>query len=331
MHHLKDDLVVTRLCALWALTEVSLGGLLHAMRIPLTGLLVGTSALACLYLIARSSKSRTTLLKSLLIVAAIKLAATPHASPFAYLAMFVQTLCMIPLVGRSGQNRVLVVAMFALASIYSPLQKIATLYITFGSDGILSVLDAVVSWLNPPISAQGFVVVPIMAWFGVHLLVGMLVAVRLHGWIGAPAKDGALHKEWLQSGSTSDWSAPKPKATDIGHLITFFAVLGLAVLYAYSNRLPDWVHLAWRPLLIIIVWQLAIKPIAQKLYSALIQRSSNPGSVNMVLSEIPRMWSILVFAKLKSSQLDGWLARARMFFHVTVTLAIVQPEGVNHD
>lgn len=323
----KDDLVVTRLCAMWALTEVSLGGLFHAMRIPLTGLLVGTTALACMYLIARSSGSRATIWKSLLVVASIKLVATPHASPFAYVAMFVQALCMVPLTGDKGQSRGWVVAMFMLASLYSPVQKLALLYITFGSDGLLSVVSALHDWLNPPVSISELVAVPILAWFGIHLAFGYFAARWLHRWVSMQVLEQSIHDEWKRVElETSEMPLPQ-KRRITGHILTAVATLVLIGLYVYESRLPNWVHFAWRPLLILIVWQLVAKPLVRHAYSAMLKRSTNRGSMQEVVSEMPRMWSILTFAGKKSSHLNGWLARAKMFLHVAATLAMLRPTG----
>jgi hypothetical protein len=71
---------IERLTALWALSESGLGGIMHAIKIPFTGLIVGGIAVIIVSLICVLSGCRWKLVgQSLLIVLAIKMAISPHA------------------------------------------------------------------------------------------------------------------------------------------------------------------------------------------------------------------------------------------------------------
>ncbi|MCX7875007.1 MAG: hypothetical protein N2321_02445, partial [Melioribacteraceae bacterium] len=48
----------TKLTTLWAFTESTLGGILHALRIPFTGLFVGSASVFFISLIAQYSKNK---------------------------------------------------------------------------------------------------------------------------------------------------------------------------------------------------------------------------------------------------------------------------------
>jgi multisubunit Na+/H+ antiporter MnhG subunit len=92
---LNDEANTTwlRLTALWALAETALGGLLHALHIPLTGYLVGGIAMLCIGLIARQSNSPAKdLMKSLLLVLILKAGISPHSPPAAYVAVCFQAI-----------------------------------------------------------------------------------------------------------------------------------------------------------------------------------------------------------------------------------------------
>ncbi len=52
MYTLSNSNAITKLILLWAFSESALGGMLHALRIPLTGLFVGGSAVIFISLIA---------------------------------------------------------------------------------------------------------------------------------------------------------------------------------------------------------------------------------------------------------------------------------------
>lgn len=327
----QENIVVTRLCALWALTEVSLGGVLHAMKIPLSGLVVGTTALACLFLIAQTSKSRLVVLRSLMVVATIKLIATPHASPFAYLAMSAQALSVLPLVGDRGKHIGWVLSMFVLASLYSPIQKLIILYVTIGGEGIMAVLEALFDWLNPPFTFSGFIGIPISIWMGVHVVFGLLAARWLHTWIHVSRMEESIHHEWRLSGMTASDLPDPPKRRNLSYVIACVALVGLVGLFVYGKSMPDWIQWTWRPLLVITVWLLVVKPAVQYLGARLVRRSTRQLAVEQVMSEMPKMWTILQFAMMKASRLPGWVGRLKMFMHVTVALAIVPTRGIDND
>ena len=76
---LDRDRAVERLTALWALNEAGLGGLIHAMRVPFTGIVVGSTAVVLIALIAFfAEKKAKAILKATVIVLLIKAAASPH-------------------------------------------------------------------------------------------------------------------------------------------------------------------------------------------------------------------------------------------------------------
>src|SRR5690606_29531378 len=84
-------LAIQRLTALWALNECGLGGLLHALNSPMTGLLVGSIAMVCIALICSLADDKwRTVMSSLLIVLIIKALVSPHSSPTAYVAVAFQ-------------------------------------------------------------------------------------------------------------------------------------------------------------------------------------------------------------------------------------------------
>src|SRR5688572_2381352 len=81
-----------RLIAVWALAEGTLGGILHGLHIPVTGLVVGSISVCCLALLARVKQRRGDLLKATMLVLTIKAMLSPHSPPAAYLAVFSQGL-----------------------------------------------------------------------------------------------------------------------------------------------------------------------------------------------------------------------------------------------
>ncbi|MBN1345722.1 MAG: hypothetical protein JXQ73_23720 [Phycisphaerae bacterium] len=87
-----------KLTALWALSEGGLGGILHAARLPLKGVILACTATVAICLITRVTGKRTAALRAALLVIAVKAVLAPHSPATAHLAVLNQaligTLCM---------------------------------------------------------------------------------------------------------------------------------------------------------------------------------------------------------------------------------------------
>ncbi|MCB0574936.1 MAG: hypothetical protein KDC61_10270, partial [Saprospiraceae bacterium] len=85
--HNESD-VILRLTALWAFSESALGGVMHALKIPFTGLLVGGFAVLSIGMIAHVSHRRAgAVLRATMLVVLVKAVVSPHSPPTAYLAV----------------------------------------------------------------------------------------------------------------------------------------------------------------------------------------------------------------------------------------------------
>lgn len=91
-------LAAAKLTALWALSEGGLGGILHATRLPLRGVILACIAVVSICLISRVSRNRTAALRAAVVVLAIKAVLAPHSVGGAYIAVLNQaiigTVCM---------------------------------------------------------------------------------------------------------------------------------------------------------------------------------------------------------------------------------------------
>ena len=85
-----EYLTVERITALWALSEAALGGVLHALHFPLTGLLINSASVIYIVLIAFYSRQAGAILRATMVVLIVKGIVSPHTPLTAYLAVFVQ-------------------------------------------------------------------------------------------------------------------------------------------------------------------------------------------------------------------------------------------------
>ncbi len=123
---------VLRLTALWAVVESGLGGVLHAFKLPLTGLVIGGTAIVLITLIAHFAAKPREILRATVIVLIIKALVSPHSPIGAYLAVSFQGVLgwIIYSVLRPGYASSLPFAL--LSMVESAIQKLLMLVLFFG-------------------------------------------------------------------------------------------------------------------------------------------------------------------------------------------------------
>lgn len=127
------QVAITRLTALWALAEAGLGGVLFALKIPLTGFLIGAVSTVLLSLIARfSNYSYRQIIGSTVTVLMVKAAASPHSPPPAYLAVAFQGLLAALLFSTLRARRAAPLLLGAISMAESALQKVIIMTLIFG-------------------------------------------------------------------------------------------------------------------------------------------------------------------------------------------------------
>lgn len=125
---------VQRITALWALSEATLGGMLHAFRIPFTGLFIGGSAIIFITLLATFASKKGTILRAMLIVMIVKALVSPHSPLPAYIAITFQGLMGELLFRFSPFFRLAALSLGLVALLQSALQKLLVLTIIFGKN-----------------------------------------------------------------------------------------------------------------------------------------------------------------------------------------------------
>ena len=94
---MNNSIIIWRITALWGFSESALGGILHAFKIPVTGLFVGSAAVIFITLIAYFSHETSdtllrkgTILKATFTVLIIKGFVSPYTPVTAYFAVLLQ-------------------------------------------------------------------------------------------------------------------------------------------------------------------------------------------------------------------------------------------------
>ncbi len=180
---LSNDRAIARLTALWALNEAGLGGFMHALKIPFTGILIGGFAIILITLIAHFSRGNYgSILKSTMIVVIIKGIASPHSPINAYIAVFFQGITGFALFSVVPHFSSAAILLGLLSLLESSLQRVLVLTLIYGMS-LWHALDLfvqhILKLLNLPNSSFSFSRLLIGAYIGLHALAGIFT-----GWLG---------------------------------------------------------------------------------------------------------------------------------------------------
>ncbi|NLB65672.1 MAG: hypothetical protein GX803_04290 [Lentisphaerae bacterium] len=173
---------IERLTALWALNEAGLGGLIHALRVPFTGILVGSTAVVLMTLLAFfAERPARELLKATVVVLLVKAAASPHTPLPAYVAVAFQGVAAALVFGGVRSIRLGGLLLGLLALWQGAAQKLLTMTILYGKS-LWEAVDAVGHWLLDKLGAAEGGPTP-TGWFLFFYLGYYTLAGLATGWL----------------------------------------------------------------------------------------------------------------------------------------------------
>lgn len=121
----------SRLIALWVISEAFAGGILHALKLPFTGMLVSGFAV-CIIVLTGRLLGPSQILKATVIVCIFKLGLSPHSPPTAYLAVAFQGILGSVLIRKNSNAWLPVIGFGLLALTESAAQRLLVLWILYG-------------------------------------------------------------------------------------------------------------------------------------------------------------------------------------------------------
>lgn len=274
----KQPTATIRLIATWALAEGVLGGVLHALKVPFTGLVVGSAAVVLLALLGRVVARPGELLRATLVVLIIKALLSPHAPLPAYLAVSFQGLMATLLLRRSQRPavyRLTCVALGGLALTESAIQKLLVLTLLLGqgfwqaADGFL---QSILEQLGVLASTSGYARWLAGGFVGLHVVVGLAVG----GWAGwlatAPAprarqlpdRPASIQVDSDETVPLGDWHRSRGGGRR-WWTVALLATLATVVLLLEPTWLPRHaaVRLVVRVVTLLLIWQWLLGPVLQ--------------------------------------------------------------------
>ena len=303
-----DPAVMTsRLTALWAFNEAGLGGIMHAIKSPFTGIFVGGIAVILIALLAYfSDKKAITILKATAIVLIVKAIVSPHSPLFAYFAVGFQGLAGAFIFGNLNSFRPAALILGVVALSESALQKILTLTLIYGTslwESIDLFLNYVLQALRLSGPAEGFPgsTLLIFLYTGMYVLSGLVIGY-LAGVIPSeltgtrPQQDAEVLRQ-LSVLSQNHFSVPLRQRPfwKKGIFQIMVVLLGIIIVFTLIN--PELkgtsraVYVLIRTCIAIAVWYLVAAPLLTRLLSFILNKKRKVyfAEVEQILAILPQL------------------------------------------
>lgn len=287
---INNNRLFVRLVSLWILSEAFLGGIIHGLKLPASGLLVGGAATICICLIAWHFPNRGTILKATMAVAIFKMMLSPHSPPAAYLAVFFQGVLGELLLRNRRFFSELCLIFGALTMAESALQRILILTLIYGTE-FWEAVDKFVLKLTGGNLEHPFSLTLALGYVALHVLAGVFIGRVAWRLILRAVKP--QNPAWLieippaLSFPTNFERASKPGIRLKAGL--FAAWLFLIVLYIQATIQPEtaWlpshkaIHIVARSVLILLCWYLIFSPLLTRWLHAWLKKRQKASSLLM--------------------------------------------------
>lgn len=291
-----------KLVALWAFAESGLGGLMHALKIPFTGIVLGGFSVIMLILLSQSfevKKRPFLLFQYTLMVMLVKLIASPHSPAMAYIAVGFQGFAAWIFLGLMRSSKVTQLLFAVLAMLESATQKLLVTTFLYGK-AFWDALDQFGSQVNKDF---GFGKEHSLSFFLISIYLGIYFfwGILLPFWTARIQKGILSNQELLkakikelpelqQAGSRGKSALKKY----LPFLITF-AILG--VLYLASWDKKQLLYIACRNLFALFVFVYLLGPLLNRLLQYWASKSSLKNNsdflkVQTLLPAMKRNWEL---------------------------------------
>jgi hypothetical protein len=306
-----------RITALWAVTESILGGILHGLKVPVTGLLVGGLAVIYISLIARYGRPAD-ILKATVLVMLIKALLAPH-SPFgAYFAVGFQGLAGYIMFSIIPVFRGATLVLGAVNLLESALQKLIVTTLIFGMDVWVAV-EEFIAFVMLQVGYQGsdYLKTILAIYLGVYFFAGLFFGY-LAGAIPSRLSSYPLqyphlrlHPPAVFEQSPAPGQKRKRKAGKVlikGLWIFVLILLTAQFIFPEFNILPQnrLITLLIRSFVVIIGWLFIIGPWLSGQLQAWLkkQRAEKAGDFEQLLGLLPETRWLLTEAWKKSGEIE---------------------------
>lgn len=332
-----------KITALWAFSEATLGGILHAFNVPFTGLFVGGVAVLLISLIAAQSDNKNGIIKATLIVLTVKGMVSPHTPLTAYGAVLLQGIIAQFLFVFIKQKRIAAFMFGIISMLLSAFQKIIILTIIFGNT-LWESIDIYFSFIinqffpegnNPAVYNLSILIIGI--YVGIHLFAGIIsgyTAGKLPLWIEREKKSPNLISilSELEEIMNNTQNKKKKKSwwqkkSGIVLIVMMILMLGFSYLFPEfgSGNVSQIVIMLLRSTFIMIIWFFLLSPILLKYFRRYLskQQKSYSKEIENIINLFPYLKGIIRSSWNYSTEYQK-LKRLKTFLTTVLVLMLIK-------
>lgn len=318
--------VYYRLIALWVICEAFAGGIMHGIKVPFSGLIVSSLAIACIILIAWYVPYNSAIIKATIIVAIFKLLLSPHSPPTAYIAVFFQGLMgqLLLKKGRYFNLAAVIVAIFGLVE--SAIQRILVLMIVYG-DEFWKAVNVFIQKLIKEKETTNYSLAIAAAYIFFHALIGFFVGIYAVKLARDSGRWPTKYPELLMEKREVDSAAVGQKTSRRKKIKIIFLVAWLSLILLYLQAYFDprasiipsntVVQIIARSVFILLSWYLVLSPLVMLTIQRLLhsQQGRYRKEIDVVITLIPQTRYIFKEAFLLSKNEKG-MSRIKLFLKI---------------
>jgi hypothetical protein len=307
---------ITRLTALWALSESGLGGVMHALKIPFTGFFLGGFAIVIIALIAQLSEQKfTTIIKATALVILIKAAASPHSPPMAYIAVGFQGLAGAVLFSTIPYRYLASILFGGIALLESAAQKFLVATLLFGKS-IWEALDAFVAGILKDLSV--FADFSFSFWLiGIYTAMYVLWGLVLGWWAAGlhnrllKQKDEILNAYARLNKDTETVVEIKKRKTKGKLLFTVFILVFIVLVFAIQGNQYKALYAIARTIAALALLFWIVTPFIQWCIQYWVKRKQHTTAFTQLVAQLPELKGYvkpaMQLAKIESKGIKAYI------------------------
>lgn len=309
-----------------------MGGFIHAFKLPITGILLGGSAILCIAMMAWLVPYRGAIIRATIIVAIFKMMLSPQAPPPAYIAVFFQGACGELLYSGKRHFRLSSMILAVITLFESAIQRVIVLTVLMG-EKFWKAVNIFISGITHSDPTTNYSLYIISVYIGIHLLTGVLLGIfmgKLPGWLSNLEAEKSKYLFTAETGENE--TTNKQERKKFPYIYLLWSIL--IVLYVQSLLNPErpWmsshesVTFLVRSLLIFITWILLIAPLLIRLLKSFLekQKEKHRKDIEEIMLLLPSA-QLTLRRSVKESSCERGLKRLSLFWKMLVANTIYRP------
>jgi hypothetical protein len=297
--------------AMWAFSEAFLGGILHGMQVPFTGLVLSSFAAICMCALAKQDYTPGKILHATLLVMIVKLTLSPHTPFTAYFAVLLQGLFSEMLFFIKVNYRVACYLTSIFALMQSAFQKLIVLTVLFGMEG-WKALDEFLNSVMQTLGADNVAYTKfiVSGYLLLHFITGLITgrfAISLPELL-------PLHADSLTAAEIKEPLIREKSKKSKSIIFWIFFILFIALIYKIYAENSFLTALTSKPLMLIIrsviillFWYFFLSPVLMQLLKKWLigKKSAFSQETERILLLLPEMKKMVQYAWLLSARNSG--------------------------